>query len=270
MSMFQPGHANIETGILTLLDVDGTLSDTATHMTGLNDRLSRAFPQIGEALPNIGEQRKAFRREYGQLSFTQQDQIWRSLHPGAGSMHSQLNVYRAFAPDVFDAQTTEEVRDWLADPNNFGSAEYPDVAPMLDGLQRIGSQVILFTLGSETFWQPTKLDSSPLLCDYPRHIPSALPDEGKGAVIARSYDHNRGKYQLPVDNGGPFEANAVVLVDDSRHNMNLPASALGILIDRNDMYSNWDHPDNVTVINSLEYVPELVAEYAALRQQDES
>lgn len=47
---------------VVLLDIDGTTSDTAVHMSGLNERLAQEFPEIGEVLPQIRSHRSAFRK----------------------------------------------------------------------------------------------------------------------------------------------------------------------------------------------------------------
>ncbi|HJQ09036.1 MAG TPA: hypothetical protein VJ836_06160 [Candidatus Saccharimonadales bacterium] len=257
---------------IALVDVDGTVSSTPQHMAGLNERLAADFPAIGERLEEIKAQRAAFRDSYGHLSFAEQDEIWQSLYPGTTS-HSQLDIYRTFAPDIFDTQTTAEVKEWLSDPENFGYAEYDDVRPMFEGLRRIGSPAVLFTLGQyetsdgEPGWQQLKIKSSPLLRSLPSHITETLPPEGKGTVICQAYNQKEGLFRFPLTDGGEsITTRSIVMVDDSAHNMRLPGAAMGILIDRGGKKANWQAPSNVHVVRSLEEVPVLIEEYAVLRR----
>jgi FMN phosphatase YigB (HAD superfamily) len=260
--------------VVTLLDIDGTTSDTATHMSGLNERLATAFPAIGAALDGIKQQRQAFRNEHGHLSFAEQDALWQQRYPGTTS-HSQLDIYRTFAPDVFDNETTAAVHTWLDDAENFGYAEYDDVQPMLEGLRRIGSPAVLFTLGQyetptgEPGWQQRKIQSAPSLRDLPSHVTDTLPAGGKGETIAQAYNADQGLFHFPrTDGEAPMITRGLVMVDDSTHNLeHLPPQALGILIDRQGKKAHWKAPANVHVVDSLEEVPALVQAYAAQRVQ---
>lgn len=256
---------------VVLLDIDGTTSDTATHMADLNTRLADEFPEIGEVLPKIRAERSAFRKEYGHLSFAEQDDVWQQKYPGTTS-HSQLDIYRTFAPEVFTEEKTAQVSEWLANPENFGSAEYDDVQPMIDGLRRIGAPAVLFTLGQyETSsgspgWQQRKIAALSRLKDLPRHITPTLPERGKGQVIDESYDKEADLFTFPMPNGENLITRGLVMVDDSTHNVEISKPGMGILIDRKGKKADWDHPDNIQVVQSLEAVPALVEEYAELRR----
>lgn len=226
------------TDTLVLFDVDGTTSNTAQHMQGFNRRLAEAFPHIGEMLPTIRQKRAAFRREHGHLSFTQQDILWQRQYPGTTS-HSQFDIYRTFAPEVFDDSTTAAVNEWLQEPTNFGHGEYDDVAFTMQALRRIGAMPALFTLGQhktasgEPGWQELKLRSAPTLSVIPSHIAGALPAGGKGQVIAESYRANDNLFHFPTTDRSPsIQARNVILVDDSLDNLNLPPQAQGVYIDR--------------------------------------
>lgn len=256
---------------VVLLDIDGTTSDTAAHMSGLNDRLAAEFPEIGEVLPNIRAERSAFRKEYGHLSFAEQDDIWQQQYPGTTS-HSQLDIYKTFAPEVFTKEKTEQVYEWLSDPKNFGYSEYDDVEPMMDGLRRIGATAILFTLGQdktpqgEAGWQQLKIAGSPRLRELRGHITQTLPEGGKGQVIDESYNEETGLYTFPMPDGEDLVTRGIVMVDDSTHNLNIAEPGLGILIDRKGKKTEWQHTDNVQVVQSLEHVPALVEQYSAIRR----
>lgn len=266
MSNFENVHDTV-----VLLDIDSTTSDTAAHMTALNDRLAEEFPEVGEVLPDIRAQRSAFRKEYGHLSFAEQDDIWQQQYPGTTS-HSQLDIYRTFAPEVFTKEKTAEVHEWLSDPVNFGYAEYDDVQPMMDGLRRIGAPAILFTLGQDKTpegapgWQRLKIAGSPRLSGLRGHITQTLPEHGKGQVIDESYDDKTGLFRFPMPDGAYIVARGLVMVDDSTHNLDIAEPGMGILIDRKDKKAEWDHSDNIQVVRSLEDVPALVEEYTDLRR----
>lgn len=254
-------------GAMALVDVDGTTSNTAQHMLGLNERLVAEFPQIGGAMPDILARRQAFRDEHAGLSFAEQDKIWQRRYPGTTS-HSQLDIYRSLAPDVFDPRTTAAVKEWLRDPANFGSAEYPDTPALFQGLRKIGAPVVIFTLGDPEFWQPAKLDSAPSLRDVPRHITGTLPPGGKGEVIANTYDPDADVFRFPrTDGGEQIVARGAVMIDDSTHNVaELPPQALGVLVDRKGKHLDSSMPTNVEVVRSLYEVPALVERYAAIRR----
>lgn len=254
-----------------LLDIDGTTSNTTAHMTGLSDRLTQDFPEVREALPYIREQRRAFRKQHKQFSHTEQDAIWQQHYPGT-SLHSQLDVYRTFAPDVFTEQKTAEVYEWLSESANFGHAEYDDVQPMMDGLQQIGALAVLFTLGQTKTpegnpgWQELKVAASPRFSQMRSHITPTLPEGGKGQVINKSYDQKRDVFRFPMtDNLGDIATKSLVMVDDSRHNLQIAQPAIGILIDRRGASLSWERPGNIHVVESLEQVPTLVEANAARR-----
>jgi hypothetical protein len=266
MSNFENIHDTV-----VLLDIDGTTSDTAAHMTALNDRLAQEFPEVGEVLPQIRSQRSAFRKEYGHLSFAEQDDIWQQQYPGTTS-HSQLDIYRTFAPDVFTDEKTAQVSKWLADPQNFGYAEYEDVQPMMDGLRRIGAPAVLFTLGQDKTpegtpgWQRLKVAGSPRLSELRGHITQTLPERGKGQVIDESYDKETGLFRFPMPDGEDIIARGLVMVDDSTHNLDIAEPGMGILIDRKGKKAGWDHADNIQVVQSLKDAPALIEEYTELRR----
>ena len=253
--------------LVALIDIDGTVSDTAAHMQGFNERLAEAFPAVGAALPGIIEQRSDFRRQYGHLSFVEQDAIWQNLYPGTTS-HSQLDIYRTFAPQVFDEATTSAVVEWMADSTNFGYAEYEDVQPMLQGLTRLGAPAVLFTLGQYQTasggagWQQYKIRSAPSLRHLRSHIAETFPEGGKGAAIAQAYDAEAGAFRLPMTDGSePLVAKKVILVDDSTHNLAMPDRSLGLLIDRAGRKTAWNGGPNIHVIRSLVEVPAIVETY---------
>jgi hypothetical protein len=268
MSSFEDIHDTV-----VLLDIDGTTSDTAVHMAALNDRLASEFPEVGEVLPEIRAQRSAFRKQYGHLSFAEQDEIWQQQYPGTTS-HSQLDIYRTFAPDVFTEEKTAEISNWLADPANFGSAEYPDVQPMMDGLRRIGAPAVLFTLGQyETpggspGWQQRKIAALSRLKDLSSHVTPTLPERGKGQIIDESYNEEADLFTFPMPEGQEIVARGLVMVDDSTHNLDIAEPAMGVLVDRESKKSDWDHADNIHIVQSLVDVPALVEEYAELRKTD--
>ena len=251
--------------IVALVDIDGTVSDTAAQMTGFNERLAAAFPAIGAALPHIIEQRANFRQQYGHLSFVEQDEIWQRLYPGTTS-HSQLDIYRAFAPSVFDHATTAAVAEWASDPANFGFAEYDDVQPMLAGLRALGAPVVLFTLGQlqtasgAPGWQQLKIRSAPALQGLRSYVSETFPPVGgKGTAIAQSYDADAAVFRIPTTDGGaPITARNVVLVDDSPHNLAMPDHSLGLLIDREGRRATWSGGPKVHIIRSLVEVPAAV------------
>lgn len=258
---------------VVLLDIDGTTSDTAAHMAALNDRLTQEFPEIGKVLPQIRSQRSAFRKEYGHLSFVEQEDIWQQQHPYTTS-HSQLDIYRTFAPDVFTDEITTRVGEWLTEPENFGYAEYADVEHMMDGLRRIGAPAVLFTLGQDKTlegkpgWQQLKIAGSPRLSELRSHITHTLPKHGKGQVIDESYNEQTGLFTFPMNEGEDIVTRGLVMVDDSTHNLHIESPGMGVLIDRKGKKAEWDHSDNVQVVHSLEEVPALVEGYAALRRSN--
>ncbi|HSD55954.1 MAG TPA: hypothetical protein VLA92_02260 [Candidatus Saccharimonadales bacterium] len=261
-------NPELQTRTAVLIDVDGTTSNTAEHMAGLNERLINAFPLIAEALPAIREKRRAFRKELGHLSFSGQDKAWQQRYPGTTS-HSQLDIYRTFAPDVFDDQLTNNVYEWLQDTRNFGHAEYDDTAPMLAGLQQLGALPVIFTLGQKHVdragrpgWQRLKIDSAPNLRSLHTRIEETLPEGGKGAIIAQSYDETLGTFLFPLDDtDGVVSSEHLVMVDDSIDNLDLPPQALGVLVDRTGKYSEQELVTNIEVVTSLREVPAIVARY---------
>lgn len=240
-------------------------------MTDLSSRLGQDFPELREALPRAHAQRKAFRQQYRHLSHAQQDTIWQQSYPGTSS-HSQLDICRTFAPDVFTEQKTAEVYEWLSESANFGHAEYNDVQPMIDGLQQIGALAVLFTLGqTKTLegnpgWQELKVAASPRFSQMRSHITATLPEGGKGQVINESYDQQRDLFRFPMtDHLGDIATKDLVMIDDSRHNLQIAPPAMGILIDRQGKSLDWEHPSNIHIVESLEQVPALVEANAARR-----
>lgn len=261
-------NPELQTRTAVLIDIDGTTSNTAEHMAGLNERLIDAFPSIAQALPIIREKRRAFRRELGHLSFTGQDNIWRQRHPGTTS-HSQLDIYRTFAPDIFDDQLTSDVYDWLQDTQNFGHAEYDDTASMLAGLRQIGALPVIFTLGQKHVdragrpgWQRLKIDSAPNLRSLHARIEDTLPQGGKGEMIAQSYDETLNTFLFPLDDSyGVVSSERIVMVDDSIDNLDMPPQSLGILVDRKGKHDGQELATNIQVVRSLHEVPAIVAHY---------
>jgi hypothetical protein len=254
-----------------LLDIDGTTSNTSAHMTDLSSRLVEDFPEVREALPRARAERKAFRQQHRHLSHAQQDTVWQQSYPGT-SFHSQLDIYRTFAPDVFTEQKTAEIYEWLSEPANFGYAEYDDVEPMMAGLQEIGALAVLFTLGqTKTLedhpgWQELKVAASPRFSQMRSHITATLPEGGKGQVINESYDQQRDLFRFPMtDHLGDIATKGLIMVDDSRHNLQIAQPAMGILIDRQGKSLDWEHSSNIHVVQSLEQVPALVEANAAGR-----
>jgi len=254
-----------------LLDIDGTMSDTRAHMQALNERLAEAFPVVGDALPRIRAQRHAFREQYGHLAHDEQDTIWQHHHPDT-SLHSQLDVYRSLAPDVFTEEKTAEVYRWLSHPVNFGYAEYEDVQPMIDGLRPLGVAKALFTLGQRTTvdgapgWQQLKIAASPRLSQFYSHIADSLPGGGKGEIINRSYDAHTDTFRFPMtDKLGSIATKGIVLVDDSEHNMQIAQPGLGILVDRSGKHIAKEYPSNIHIVRSLIEVPDLVGAYMEQR-----
>ena len=251
-------------GTCVLLDIDGTTSNTFVHMTDLSTRIGQDFPEVREALPRAYAQREAFRQRYSHFSHAQQDTIWQRSYPGTSS-HSQLDIYRTFAPEVFTEKKTVEIYEWLSESANFGHAEYTDVQPMMDGLHQIGVLAVLFTLGQTKTpegnpgWQELKVTASPRLSRMRSHITATLPEGGKGQVINESYDQQRNLFRFPMtDHLGGIATKGLVMVDDSPHNLLIAEPAIGILIDRHGKNLDWEHPNNIHVIESLEQVPALV------------
>jgi hypothetical protein len=262
--------------VVTLVDVDGTVSDTRTHMEGYNDRLAAAFPEIPDGLlSELGAARVAYRKQYANLPHSEQSGLWNQQHPGQ-SFDSQTSFLEGEAPDVFTPELMERIRQWGTDPENFGHGEYDDVAPLLAGLRRIGSMPILFTLGSrerttgEPGWQERKILSAPNLRDLPRHVAERLPEGGKGEVISTWYDDDTDTFRIPRTDGGAIVvARSVALVDDVWHNIeHTPGQALGILLDRKGKHGDQSLPGNIRVATSLTEVPAMVSEYAAMRQAE--
>ena len=258
--------------VSVLLDIDGTTSNTAAHMKGLESRLVQAFPEVSTALSHVRAERKAFRAQYSHLSHVQQDAIWQQHYPNT-SYYSHLDAYQALAPEVFTKQKTAEVHGWLSEPANFGYAEYADVEPMMEGLCKIGALAALFTLGqTETSagkpgWQTLKVASSPRFSHMRQHIAATLPEGGKGQVINESYDQERDQFRFDMtDQLGGIVTNNLVMVDDSIHNLHITQPGLGILIDRQGRHSEREYPSNIHVVQSLEEVPVLVETYVAGRQ----
>lgn len=254
------------TNVIALIDVDGTTSDTARHMQGFNERLVEAFPVVADALPHIRAQRRAFRAQHKELSFAQQDAIWQQQYPGTSS-HSQLDIYRTFAPEIFDKQLTAEVETWLQRPEHFGHAEYEDTAPMLSGLRRIGALPVLFTLGQKQTanggpgWQQLKAKSAPHLSQLDSRIVEDLPAGGKGQLISDAYNISETKFRFKTDSGLDVISPRAVMIDDSVHNMELPPEAHGILIDRHGKYEQANMRPNVSVVRSLVEVPDVIQAY---------
>lgn len=273
--MSQPqAPPEIFTDTAALTDVDGTLSDTRTHMEGYNERLQAAFPEIPEdMLSDLGAARVAYRKQWADLTHAQQSQRWEANHPGL-KFDSQTAFFEGEAPEVFTPELMRRIREWGADPANFGHGEYDDNEAYFQGLRRIGAMPVLFTLGSrehsnnEPGWQYRKIASGPHMAGLAAHIAEEMPLGGKGELVTNWHDEPTDTFHIPrTDGGGPIVARNVALVDDVFHNLEeLPDEALGILVDRKGKYEGKPLPSNVEVARSLEEVPDMIDRYQQLRQ----
>lgn len=266
--------SSIELPTVTLVDVDGTVSNTREHMLGYNSRLAKAFPEISlEYLEGLGAARAAYRNDNSNLTHSQQSEKWRLDKPGH-SFDSQTSFMEATNSELFTPELMRSIREWGANPDNFGHGEYEDVAYFINAINTLGSLAVIFTLGSrehasdEPGWQERKILSAPNLAHLPRHVAETLPEGGKGEVIAKWYNHSNNTFLIPrTDGGAPVLAQGAVMVDDVMHNLTrLPDQALGVLVDRDNKHTESNVPAGIKIVRSLRDVPALVKQYDAFRR----